>query len=111
MEYSASCDYSNAKERTHRYMFGVIVSEVGIKKLQKKQNQLSKAVFPLPFKFMYGGRVCTIYLHFNFSVNEEETSPNKILGKRLFSLTSDVMNMICDGNANHIPRIAISSYY
>ena len=110
LEYSAACDYSNAKERTHRYMFGVIVSEVGIKKLQKKQNHLSKAVFPLPFKFMYGGRVCTIYLHFNFSVNEEETSPNKILGERLFSLKSEVMNMICDRHANHISRIGITSF-
>lgn len=110
LEYSAACDYSNAKERTHRYMFGIIVSEVGVKKLQNKKNQLSKAVFPLPFKFMYEGQVCTIYLHFNFSINEEETSPNKILGERLFSLKSEVMNYICDRHANHISRIGITSF-
>lgn len=106
LEYSAACDYSNAKERTHRYMFGAIVSENGVKKLKKAKN----AVYILPFNFMYDGRICTMLLHFNFSINEEESSPNKILGERLFSLKSEVMNMICDCHANHISRIGITSF-
>lgn len=32
LEYSAACDYSNAKERTHRYMLGAIISEENIRK-------------------------------------------------------------------------------
>lgn len=109
LEYSAACDYSNAKERTHRYMLGAIISEEIIKK-KKAKNKLSNAVFMLPFKFMYREQVCTILLHFNFSINEEESSPNKILGERLFSLKSEVMNMICDSHANHISRIGIISF-
>lgn len=109
LEYSAACDYSNAKKRTHRYMLGVIISEANITK-KKVRNQLCDAVFMLPFKFMYREQVCTILLHFNFSINEEESSPNKILGKRLFSLKSEVMNMICDSHANHISRIGITSF-
>lgn len=108
LEYSAACDYSNAKERTHRYMLGAIISEENIRK--KIKNKLSNAVFILPFKFMYRGQVCTILLHFNFSINEEESSPNKILGERLFSLKSEVMNMICDSHANHISRIGITCF-
>lgn len=108
LEYSAACDYSNAKERTHRYMLGAIISEENIRK--KIKNKLSNAVFMLPFKFMYRGQVCTILLHFNFSINEEESSPNKILGERLFSLKSEVMNMICDSHANHISRIGITCF-
>lgn len=111
LEYSAACDYSNAKERTHRYMFGAIVSENGVKKLKKEKNKKpGNAVYILPFNFMYDGRICTMLLHFNFSINEEETSPNKILGERLFSLKSEVMNMICDCHANHISRIGITSF-
>lgn len=108
LEYSAACDYSNAKERTHRYMLGAIISEENIRK--KIKNKLSNAVFMLPFKFMYRGQVCTILLHFNFSINEEESSPNKILGECLFSLKSEVMNMICDSHANHISRIGITCF-
>lgn len=110
LEYSAACDYSNAKERTHRYMLGAIVSENGIKILKRAKKKPGNAVYTLPFKFMYGGQICTILLHFNFSINEEESSPNKILGERLFSLKSEVMNMICACHANHISRIGITSF-
>ena len=41
LEYSAACDYSNAKERTHRYMLGAIISEEIIKK-KKAKNKLSR---------------------------------------------------------------------
>lgn len=51
-----------------------------------------------------------LFLHFNFSINEEENDPNKILGEQLFLLKSDAMNMICDRHANHISRIGITSF-
>lgn len=110
LEYSAACDYSNAKKRTHRYMLGVILPIDVAMQLDKTGAKLGDAVYKLPFKFMYREQECTIFLHFNFSINEEETSSNKILGERLFSLKSEVMNMICDCHANHISRIGITSF-
>lgn len=110
LEYSAACDYSNAKKRTHRYILGVILPIDVALQLDNEGVKLGDAVYELPFKFMYRGQECTIFLHFNFSINEEESSSNKILGERLFSLKSEVMNMICDSHARHISRIGITSF-
>lgn len=108
LEYSAACDFSNAKKRTHRYMFGVILPVAVAEQL--KNAKLGDAVYILPFKFIYFNQECMLFLHFNFSINEEENDPNKILGEQLFLLKSDVMNMICDRHANHISRIGITSF-
>lgn len=110
LEYSAACDYSNAKKRTHRYLLGAVVSAEVAKNLNNKKRNLSNAIFMLPFNFMHKGQECSLCLHFNFSINEEDFSNSKILGERLFSLKSEVMNMICDCHANHISRIGITSF-
>lgn len=108
LEYSAACDYSNGKKRTHRYMFGAILPmEVA---LQLNIDKFGAAVYQVPFKFIYKEQECVLLLHFNFSINEEETSPTKLLGERLFSLKAEVMNMISDRHANHISRIGITSF-
>lgn len=59
---------------------------------------------------MYEEKECILLLHFNYSINEEETCPVKLLGDRLFSLKSEIMNWICDRHANHISRIGITSF-
>lgn len=108
LEYSAACDFSNGKKRTHRYMLGAIIP-VEVSRQLKKIN-LGDAVYLVPFNFIYVDKECVLYLHFNYSINEEETCSNKLLGNRLFSLKSEVMNMISDRHANHISRIGITSF-
>lgn len=108
LEYSAACDYSNGKKRTHRYMFGAIIPVEVAAQLEKVN--LGDAICYVPFKFIYKEKECILLLHFNYSINEEESCPVKLLGNRLFSLKSEVMNWICDRNANHISRIGITSF-
>ena len=108
LEYSAACDYSNGKKRTHRYMLGAIVPMELAMQLEKVK--LGDAICPVPFKFIYEERECMLFLHFNYSINEEETCPTRLLGNRLFSLKSEIMNWICDRHANHISRIGITSF-
>lgn len=108
LEYSAACDYSNGKKRTHRYMFGAIIPVEVAAQLEKVN--LGDAICYVPFKFMYEEKECILLLHFNYSINEEGTCPVKLLGDRLFSLKSEVMNWICDRHANHISRIGITSF-
>lgn len=108
LEYSAACDYSNGKKRTHRYMLGAILP-VDVA-MQLENVKLGDAIYKVPFKFIYKEQECVLLLHFNYSINEEETSPIKLLGKRLFSFKAEVMNMIGDHHANHISRIGITSF-
>lgn len=108
LEYSAACDYSNDKKRTHRYMLGAIIPVEVANQLAK--IKLGDAIFEVPFKFFFEERECVLYLHFNYSINEEETYSDKLLGDRLFSLKKEVMNMVCDRHSNYISRIGITSF-
>ena len=109
VEISAACDYSNMKKRTHQYLLGTIVP----KSIQEQvgKSSLGDAFFDLPFSFMYDNEECHMFLHFNYLISEEEkTAVFKLLGKRLFSLKNEVMNMIGDRHARHISRIGINSF-
>ena len=109
VEISAACDYSNMKKRTHQYLLGVIVP----KTIQQQVGSplLGEAFFDLPFGFMYDDEECHMFLHFNYLISEEENSVVfKLLGKRLFSLKNEVMNMIGERHARHIARIGINSF-
>ena len=109
VEISAACDYSNMKKRTHQYLLGIIVP----KTIQQQvvSPLLGEAFFDLPFGFMYDDEECHMFLHFNYLISEEENSAVfKLLGKRLFSLKNEVMNMIGERHARHIARIGINSF-
>lgn len=108
VEISAACDYSNQKKRTHQYLLGVIIPSSILNQL--KDTNLGEACFTLPFAFMYKGEECYMLLHFTFLISEEEGSCFKLLGKRLFSLKHEVMNMIGDRQARHIARIGINTF-
>ena len=108
LEYSAACDYSNDKKRTHCYMLGAIIPIEEALKLGKVK--LGDAIYQVPFKFIYKNKESVIFLHFNYSISEEKTCPVRLLGNRLFSLKSEVMNMISDSHANHVSRIGITSF-
>lgn len=108
LEYSAACDYSNAKNRTHCYMLGIIIPDEIFH--QSKKIKFSDAIYEVPFKFIYSERECVMILHLNYTVNEEDSNPQKILGKRIFSLKSEVMNMISNRHSFHISRIGITSF-
>lgn len=108
VEISAACDYSNNKKRTHQYLLGVIMHTSVY--AQIKDASLGDACFDLPFTFMYEGEECHMFLHFTFLVTEEEKMLFRFLGKRLFSLKNEVMNMIGSKHANHIARIGINSF-
>lgn len=108
VEISAACDYSNQKKRTHQYLLGVIIPSAIYKQLQTVP--LGDAVLDLQFSFMYEGEESYMYLHSTFLITEEENACFKLLGKRLFTLKNEVMNMIGDRHARHIARIGINSF-
>lgn len=71
---------------------------------------LEDAVMDLQFAFIYEGEECYMLLHSTFLISEEENTCFRLLGKRLFSLKNEVMNMIGDRHARHIARIGINSF-
>lgn len=108
VEISAACDYSNQKKRTHQYLLGVIMPSSIHNQLQTAP--LGDAVMDLQFAFMYEDEECYMLLHSTFLISEEENTCFRLLGKRLFSLKNEVMNMIGDRHARHIARIGINSF-
>lgn len=108
IEISAACDYSNAKSRTHQYLLGIILQDDVYNSLDK--NNLGDAIYELPLCFMYNEHICHMLIHFNYLLTEESKTIFKLLGKRLFSLKNEVMNMIGDRHARHISRIGITSF-
>lgn len=108
VEISAACDYSNQKERTHQFLLGVIISSAMHDKFKKIST--GDAIVDLQFAFMYEGEECCMFLHSTFLITEEENACFKLLGKRLFTLKNEVMNMIGDRHARHIARIGINSF-
>lgn len=89
-------------------MLGIIIPDEIFH--QSKKIKFSDAIYEVPFKFIYSERECVMILHLNYTVNEEDSNPQKILGKRIFSLKSEVMNMISNRHSFHISRIGITSF-
>lgn len=75
-----------------------------------KKISTGDAIVDLLFAFMYEGEECCMFLHSTFLITEEENACFKLLGKRLFTLKNEVMNMIGDRHARHIARIGINSF-
>lgn len=75
-----------------------------------KKASSGDAIVDLQFAFMYEGEECCMFLHSTFLITEEENACFKLLGKRLFTLKNEVMNMIGDRHARHIARIGINSF-
>lgn len=107
VEISASCDFSQKKKRTYKFMLGVLTKEKAVELINKTRtphNHLS-----LDCSFYISNENISLFFNLNyvFSVTEETDTR---LGKPLFTLKKEIMDMIGNRYANHVSRIGITSF-
>lgn len=107
IEFSASCDYSNNKKRTNKYLLGALIPKTSMVNLQKER--LGDFTLILPHPFLIKKKKYQIGVNLNFTFTEQDSNP--ILGEPAFALKKEIMDMIGNKYANHIARIGIASFH
>ena len=115
IEISASCDFSQNKSRNPKYVLGLITPKVDNEYLDTEN--ISQSVFykELPVfnisnrpEFILNNRDFQIWINFNFVISNFKRSKN--IGKPLFILKKEIIDMIGNRYANHVSRIGITSF-
>ena len=110
LELSASCDFTNNKKRTIRYLLGVICPQNLREKLESNKSSIGDYLLILPFDFEYND--ANIFLCFNmnyiFTLNQDNESV--VLQEPLFYLKKEIVDYIGNRFAQHSSRIGITSF-
>lgn len=106
VEFSAACDFSQDKDRTNKYILGILISSAIGKKLRKAN--LKDYIFLIPFDFHYDNQNYTLALNLNYTFNLPKL-PN-ILSGPLFILNKEFMDMLGLEYSSHLSRIGITSF-
>jgi len=107
IEISASCDFSQNKNRNHKYVLGLITPI--IKNDIIDETRISQRVFykEMPI-FHLNGEEFQIWINFNYILSS--FSIDKNFGKPLFILKKEIIDLIGNRYANHVSRIGITSF-
>ena len=106
VEFSAACDFSQNKDRTNKYILGVLISSIHGKKL--RNTRLKDQIFLMPFDFHYENQNYTLALNLNYTFNLPK-QPNVLSGP-LFILSKETMDMLGLEYSSHLSRIGITSF-
>ncbi len=108
LEISSACDFSQKSPRLNRYLVGVQIPKLDIRKdintkgLPLSSYNLNGCSFKLDdFEFQ-------LWFNFNYVFSAEISNP--LLGPPLFSLNKEIMDLLGTKYANHISRIGITSF-
>jgi hypothetical protein len=115
IEISASCDYSQNKSRNHKYVLGLITPTIDEKYIDAKNISPSVFYKELPVfnignrpEFTLNNKDFQIWINFNFVISNFKK--NKNIGRPLFILKKEIIDMIGNRYANHVSRIGITSF-
>lgn len=100
IEFSASCDYSQNKGRTKKYILGAMLP-IPIK--IKRSDYLLEI-----FDMEYEHTAYKLVVNLNYSFIEPQNA--SFLEPPLFILRKEIMDMIGNKYANHVSRIGITSF-
>ena len=101
MEFSASCDLSQDKKRTEKYLLGIIIDA------KYKIHPAGEYTLILP-SFEYSGRDILIGLNLNY--NFIDNAKFASMDNPIFIIRKEMMDMIGNKYASHISRIGITSF-
>lgn len=101
MEFSASCDFSQNKKRTEKYLLGIIIDA------KHKIHPAGEYTLILP-PFEYSGRDILIGLNLNY--NFIDNAKFASMDNPIFIIRKEMMDMIGNKYASHISRIGITSF-
>ena len=106
VEFSAACDFSQNKDRTNKYILGIMMPSCHGDKLRK--SKLKEQIYLLPFDFYYNEGNYSMALNLNYTFNLPK-SPD-VLGGPIFVMSKELMDMLGLQYSSHISRIGITSF-
>lgn len=108
LEISSACDFSQNKDRNHKYILGLITPK--FEKNIIDSEKIGNSIFykDLPLFHLDELDEFNIWLNFNYIISD--FSKNKNFGKPLFILKKEIMDLIGNRYANHVSRIGITSF-
>lgn len=106
IEMSAACDYSQKRNRTYKYLLGLMIPEEKNGKLCKKLKE-STILFDFPLEI--NGRNMIFCFDFNYSFTISRKKRN-IIANPICQFKKELMDWIGNEYANHISRIGITSF-
>ena len=101
IEFSASCDFSQNKKRTEKYLLGVIIDA------KHKISPAGEYTLILP-PLEYSGRDILIGLNLNYNFIDNAMFAS--MDNPIFLIRKEMMDMIGNKYASHISRIGITSF-
>ena len=101
MEFSASCDLSQDKKRTEKYLLGIIIDA----KYEIHPAGEYTLILP-PFEYSGQDILIGLNLNYNFIDNAKFAS----MDNPIFIIRKEMMDMIGNKYASHISRIGITSF-
>ncbi|HMR17676.1 MAG TPA: hypothetical protein PKA53_00125 [Sphingobacterium sp.] len=109
IELSAACDFSNKKPRINKYILGVLTSNLNDKvDRDLNLNSRPEACYHLGgCCFHHNNNNYHIWLNLNYVFGAKPGDSR--LGKSLFVLKKEIMDMLGNKYASHISRIGITS--
>lgn len=109
VEFSAACDFSQQKKRTHKYLLGIIISP---EKFDEFPNvgKMSEAILVLPNTYEIAGEEKLILFNLNFSFTISKTLVNEFIDGPIFCFQKEMMDMIGHCYSNHHSRIGITTF-
>lgn len=106
VEFSAACDFSQNKDRTNKYILGIMIPSSHGDKLRKVK--LKEQIYILPFDFYYNNENYTMALNLNYTFNLPKMPD--ILKGPIFVMSKELMDMLGLQYSSHISRIGITSF-
>lgn len=100
IEFSASCDYSQNKGRTKKYILGAMIPMP----IKIKRCDYLLEIFDID----YNNAAYKLVVNLNYSFIEPQNA--SFLETPLFILRKEIMDMIGNKYANHVSRIGITSF-
>lgn len=106
IEYSAACDFSQNKKRTHKYLLGALLPANCEGRIDL--NRLGDYTYIFPFPFVYSTSSYQIAVNLNFTFTLD--SKDQYLDSPIFVLSKEAMDLLGQRYANHISRIGITYF-
>ena len=107
VEISASCDYSQDKDRNHKFLFGMLSPAVERSLLKLSLVPESVLYKDLPV-VSFDGEDWNLWLNLNHTFSGFEPFEGQVFP--LFVLKKEIIDMIGNRYANHVSRIGITTF-
>lgn len=108
IELSAACDYSNQKPRINKYVLGFLTPCFDIKNDIVSSQRIESSYHLGGCDFHIEEYNFQIWLNLNFVFGVRSDDPR--LGRSLFIMKKEIMDMLGNKYASHISRIGITSF-